>query len=828
MSERDDEYLWTGRGPASSEVARLEKLFGGEKLRAPLRARPRRPMPLAIAVAVLAAAAVFAFTRQSWPPVSWIGAVLPGVSAEDLEGGTYEFQLIDDPPPDGWQQAIEERLREFAPTSVKFEGRRVLVDFRDRLPLELDDAVGQHAELELKEVVDNSDLMKALFARIEGGDPLATRLGVTAEVDQWDLDATGQQFHDFYLTAGSEDVLNRYLASLPEGLRPPHGFEFALEKSEEDQEGRVRWRTYYLASRAWVTSSDVAEAYVYWNKDTNRPEVLVEFDKEGADRFAELTGKITGHKLAILLDGRINSAPVVQDRIEGGRTSITMGGSNLEKVQWEAQELVNTLRSGQRPLPVALRQVELTIRSDSLSDGQLRAAQGVIALGFGLLVVAAVWLVQRRSRAIDPEVAPLRGRATRRSLPWIRLAVSTAGVAAAVLAQRIPVTSDIDWSALGNSKVSLFALGIMPAISAFILVELASVIVPRWRALQRGGPSARARLGSATAILTILLAVAQSWMIADYLLTIPAFAHLSRAILVLSFTAGAVVMTFLALLISRYGLGNGFAILLVVGTGAMAYQLIAALAPGSGDVRAVLVIFAAIMGAAIATSWILRQRVRSRSSASSIRTPTAGIVPIAVLPSLMALFLLVWPEAAGRISLWWQDRVGQPGSGIPVELGFLVVLAAALSWAFSRPPRLGNASATGAGGARSHTFLVATALSSGYLILLALLGRWVAPYLGLAVVPVAIATAIVMDLIAEWRATARRDDLVPVWPLHHVQRVDLVTDALTRNQIDVHARGLYLRLLLHFFGPFCPVLLYVPAAQVDEARAIIRAQLDAT
>ena len=101
-------------------------------------------------------------------------------------------------------------------------------------------------------------------------------------------------------------------------------------------------------------------------------------------------------------------------------------------------------------------------------------------------------------------------------------------------------------------------------------------------------------------------------------------------------------------------------------------------------------------------------------------------------------------------------------------------------------------------------------------------------YFALSLVSVAFATAILMDLIAEWRALARRDDLVPLWPLHQVQRVDLVTGALTRNGIDVHARGLYFRLLLHFFGPFVPVLLYVPGEQAEEARAIIRAQLEAT
>jgi len=288
------------------------------------------------------------------------------------------------------------------------------------------------------------------------------------------------------------------------------------------------------------------------------------------------------------------------------------------------------------------------------------------------------------------------------------------------------------------------------------------------------------------------------------------------------------VMTFLALVISRYGLGNGFAVLLLAGHGALLHRVVHALAGGTARPELILPFFAAVAGTAIATSWILRQRVRGPSPASSVRLPTAGLVPLTALPSLLALFALTWPEAAARLGVWWQDSVSRPGAGLLVELGFLVATGGVLSWLFSRPSRPGSATASGA---RSRSFAVAVALSIAYLVAVALLGRWSASVLGyfaLSLVSVAFATAILMDLIAEWRALARRDDLVPLWPLHQVQRVDLVTGALTRNGIDVHARGLYFRLLLHFFAPFVPVLLYVPGEQAEEARAIIRAQLEAT
>jgi hypothetical protein len=391
-----------------------------------------------------------------------------------------------------------------------------------------------------------------------------------------------------------------------------------------------------------------------------------------------------------------------------------------------------------------------------------------------------------------------------------------------VLAQRIPVVAGVDWDAAYTPPISMFAVGIMPAISAFLLVEVASLLFRRWRALRSGGPSARARLGSATAILTVLIALAQSWMLAHYLRSFPPLAHLSQLGLVASLTGGALVMTFVALLISRYGLGNGFAVLFLASQGAMAYRLIDGLAEGSTDLLWLLPVLVAVTASALATSWILRTRVRGPSAASSIRLPTAGVVPLLLLPSLLALLAHSWPEAAARIGVWWQDTVMRPGSGVLAALLFVTVLGLALSWLFSRPSLIGDARVRGS---RPKSFLVAVAVSIAYLALLVLLADW-AGQVVVGLSSVALTTAVVMDLVAEWRALARRDDLVPIWPLHQVQRVDLVTAALARNGIGVHTRGLYFRLLLHFFGPFVPVLLHVPRDQAEEARAIVRAQIE--
>jgi hypothetical protein len=127
-------------------------------------------------------------------------------------------------------------------------------------------------------------------------------------------------------------------------------------------------------------------------------------------------------------------------------------------------------------------------------------------------------------------------------------------------------------------------------------------------------------------------------------------------------------------------------------------------------------------------------------------------------------------------------------------------------------------------GAAGSGFAAAVALSTAYIALLLAselaLDR-AAPWLAFAPVSAAVGTAIALDLVAEWRAHRRRDDLVAAWPIHRVQLVDLAVRALRSAGIEVHARGLHHRTMLFFFGPFIPVLLMVPRDEAERARDLL-------
>jgi protein-export membrane protein SecD len=82
---------------------------------------------------------------------------------------------------------------------------------------------------------------------------------------------------------------------------------------------------------------------------TGRPEVALEFDKEGGDLFGEITGRNIGKPVAILLDGDIISAPTVDEKIDGGKAVI-----NGRFTVAQANTLAQRLNAGALPVPITL------------------------------------------------------------------------------------------------------------------------------------------------------------------------------------------------------------------------------------------------------------------------------------------------------------------------------------------------------------------------------------------------------------------------------------------------------------------------------------------
>jgi preprotein translocase subunit SecY len=114
------------------------------------------------------------------------------------------------------------------------------------------------------------------------------------------------------------------------------------------------------------------------------------------------------------------------------------------------------------------------------------------------------------------------------------------------------------------SRFSVFALGIMPYITASIILQLMTVVVPQLEQMQKEGEAGYARINQYTRYLTVFLAAAQSIGYA-FLFRKEGIlqANAGRLVLiVLTLTAGTVMLMWLGELVTKRGIGNGISILI--------------------------------------------------------------------------------------------------------------------------------------------------------------------------------------------------------------------------------------------------------------------------
>tara|TARA_B110000467_G_C18336686_1_gene498631 strand:- start:361 stop:2889 length:2529 start_codon:yes stop_codon:yes gene_type:complete len=157
------------------------------------------------------------------------------------------------------------------------------------------------------------------------------------------------------------------------GVNPlPFGYEIMTLTRESGDE--VSEETLYVSKYPALTGKYVEKANPIQNA-VGSYEISLNFDSEGAKRFADITTKLAGQgRLAIVLDGKLYSAPNVNEPITGGRASIS--GSFTQR---EAIELANVLNN---PLEFSLEVAELyevgpTLAQDSVDSGKRAATWGV-------------------------------------------------------------------------------------------------------------------------------------------------------------------------------------------------------------------------------------------------------------------------------------------------------------------------------------------------------------------------------------------------------------------------------------------------------------------
>jgi preprotein translocase subunit SecY len=207
------------------------------------------------------------------------------------------------------------------------------------------------------------------------------------------------------------------------------------------------------------------------------------------------------------------------------------------------------------------------------------------------------------------------------------------------------------------SRFSIMAVGISPFITASIIMQLAGMVFPQLKELQKDGESGREKVNQYTRLLSVPFAVVQSISVLTLLNSqnlIQTSDPITIVAMIMSMVAGAMVIMWLGELITLYGLGNGISMILVAGIiSELPTSLAQAVASSTGAQQITTnlvfgIVFVLVIGLIVFMNEAIRKvsiqyakRVRgSRMSGGEsthlpIRVNVAGVMPIIFAVSIM-------------------------------------------------------------------------------------------------------------------------------------------------------------------------------------------------
>lgn len=216
------------------------------------------------------------------------------------------------------------------------------------------------------------------------------------------------------------------------------------------------------------------------------------------------------------------------------------------------------------------------------------------------------------------------------------------------------------------NNLSVFALGIMPYITAAITMQLMTVAIPRLQELSREGETGQQKITQYTRYLTLGLAFIQSVAMSFYFSTAQGQGALSGAgpidyfLVVITLTTGVMLTMWLGELISQHGLGNGISIII---TAAIISQAPSAITGLYEDGNVLNIVILAILALMIITAIVFvnegqrrvpityaKKQVGRRMSQGGTTYLPMKVNMAGVIPIIFASSLLIFPTALGQFA----------------------------------------------------------------------------------------------------------------------------------------------------------------------------------
>ena len=258
------------------------------------------------------------------------------------------------------------------------------------------------------------------------------------------------------------------------------------------------------------------------------------------------------------------------------------------------------------------------------------------------------------------------------------------------------------------SRMTIFALNIMPYISASIIIQLMTTVSPHLAALKKDGESGRKKIIQYTRFGTVLLAAVQGLGIASGLENLtsssgPAVMNqglMFKFTTVVSLTGGTVFLMWLGEQITARGIGNGISLIIMAGIVAnLPVSLVSTLELGkTGALSGLFIIFLLIMSVVVIAFIVFVERAQRRlliqypkrqvgmkvfqgdSSHLPLKLNTAGVIPPIFASSILLLPVTAMSFNAGTGPSWLLDVTSLLGRGQPLYMALYV--AAIMFFAF--------------------------------------------------------------------------------------------------------------------------------------------------
>ncbi|AGI90084.1 preprotein translocase subunit SecY [Streptomyces sp. CHA1] len=257
-------------------------------------------------------------------------------------------------------------------------------------------------------------------------------------------------------------------------------------------------------------------------------------------------------------------------------------------------------------------------------------------------------------------------------------------------------------------QITIFALGIMPYITASIILQLLTVVIPRLEALKKEGSSGQAKITQYTRYLTVALAVLQGTGLVATARSgslfqgcpvageiVPDQSIFVTAVMILTMTAGTALVMWLGELITDRGIGNGMSILMFISIAASfpaslwAIKEQGDLAGGWIEFGTVILVGLAMVGLVVfveqaqrripvqyAKRMIGRRSYGGTSTYIPLKVNQAGVIPVIFASSLLYIPALIvqFSNSQAGWAQWINNNLADTGATAHVILYFFLIV----------------------------------------------------------------------------------------------------------------------------------------------------------